>query len=171
MSFAPGLYSDHVLLAAEVSPVLRFAQPPALSPPLTGAFALRRRTVLLSIPCPRIRQIHLLAVQALAFPSSHRLLLVETADARRKRLRRKENPSPRRRWVKKTKKMIPMNLQEEDPAEENRFSNRPNYPNIIPPLRDGGIRDKDHVQICVRNPNCIKGYFRVLDPVPGHPIP
>jgi len=23
-----------------------------------------------------------------------------------------------------------------------------------------GIREKDHIQICVRNPNCIKGYFR-----------
>jgi hypothetical protein len=22
-----------------------------------------------------------------------------------------------------------------------------------------GFRDKDHIQICVRNPNCIKGYF------------
>jgi hypothetical protein len=23
-----------------------------------------------------------------------------------------------------------------------------------------GIREKDHIQICIRNPNCIKGYFR-----------
>ncbi len=23
----------------------------------------------------------------------------------------------------------------------------------------GGIREKNHIQICVRNPNCIKGYF------------
>ncbi len=23
-----------------------------------------------------------------------------------------------------------------------------------------GIREKDHIQICVRNPNCIKGYFK-----------
>lgn len=29
----------------------------------------------------------------------------------------------------------------------------------------GGIREKNHIQICVRNPNCIKGYFlpRVKD--------
>lgn len=29
-----------------------------------------------------------------------------------------------------------------------------------------GFREKDHVQICVRNPNCIKGYFlpREIDP-------
>lgn len=24
---------------------------------------------------------------------------------------------------------------------------------------DSGIREKTHIQICVRNPNCIKGYF------------
>lgn len=29
------------------------------------------------------------------------------------------------------------------------------YPN-------SGFRDKTHIQICVRNPNCIKGYFRPL---------
>ena len=45
------------------------------------------------------------------------------------------------------------------------------FPEGKPVFQDGGIRDKDHIQICVRNPNCIKGYFRVLDPVPGHPIP
>lgn len=22
-----------------------------------------------------------------------------------------------------------------------------------------GFREKDHIQICIRNPNCIKGYF------------
>ena len=26
-----------------------------------------------------------------------------------------------------------------------------------------GFRDKNHIQICVRNPNCIKGYFRPLE--------
>ncbi len=26
------------------------------------------------------------------------------------------------------------------------------YPNA-------GFREKDHIQICIRNPNCIKGYF------------
>jgi hypothetical protein len=25
-----------------------------------------------------------------------------------------------------------------------------------------GFRDKDHIQICIRNPNCIKGYFLPL---------
>ena len=30
---------------------------------------------------------------------------------------------------------------------------------------NSGIREKNHIQICVRNPNCIKGYFlpRVKD--------
>ena len=27
-----------------------------------------------------------------------------------------------------------------------------------------GFRDKNHIQICVRNPACIKGYFHVLGP-------
>ena len=26
-----------------------------------------------------------------------------------------------------------------------------------------GFKEKNHIQICVRNPNCIKGYFRPLD--------
>ncbi len=26
-----------------------------------------------------------------------------------------------------------------------------------------GFREKNHVQICMRNPDCIKGYFRVID--------
>ena len=24
---------------------------------------------------------------------------------------------------------------------------------------DAGFREKDHIQVCIRNPNCIKGYF------------
>ena len=34
-----------------------------------------------------------------------------------------------------------------------------------------GFKEKNHVQICVRNPNCIKGYFRVLKTVNGYSIP
>ena len=34
-----------------------------------------------------------------------------------------------------------------------------------------GFLDKNHIQICVRNPNCIKGYFRVMESVKGHSIP
>lgn len=34
-----------------------------------------------------------------------------------------------------------------------------------------GFQEKNHVQICVRNPNCIKGYFRVLTPLEDHPMP
>jgi hypothetical protein len=30
------------------------------------------------------------------------------------------------------------------------------YPNA-------GFKEKNHIQVCVRNPNCIKGYFRVLE--------
>lgn len=38
------------------------------------------------------------------------------------------------------------------------------YPNA-------GFKEKNHIQICVRNPNCIKGYFNPLNLTPGFPIP
>lgn len=38
------------------------------------------------------------------------------------------------------------------------------YPNA-------GFKEKNHIQICVRNPNCIKGYFRPLAPDAKFPIP
>ncbi len=38
------------------------------------------------------------------------------------------------------------------------------YPNA-------GFREKNHIQICVRNPNCIKGYFLPRNPDDRHPIP
>jgi len=30
---------------------------------------------------------------------------------------------------------------------------------------NAGFKEKDHIQICIRNPNCIKGYFlpRILN--------
>jgi len=34
-----------------------------------------------------------------------------------------------------------------------------------------GFKDKNHIQICVRNPNCIKGYFLPRDPIDGHRLP
>ena len=45
------------------------------------------------------------------------------------------------------------------------FSEGPElYPNA-------GFREKNHIQVCVVNPNCIKGYFRVLDPDLDYPVP
>ncbi len=38
------------------------------------------------------------------------------------------------------------------------------YPNA-------GFRARNHIQICVRNPNCIKGCFLPRSPVSSHPIP
>jgi len=38
------------------------------------------------------------------------------------------------------------------------------YPNA-------GFKDKNHIQICIRNPNCIKGYFWPLEPDASYPIP
>jgi len=40
------------------------------------------------------------------------------------------------------------------------------------PLYPGaGFHEKSHIQICVRNPNCIKGYFRILEPLDDWPLP
>jgi hypothetical protein len=36
---------------------------------------------------------------------------------------------------------------------------------------NAGFRDKNHIQICVRNPNCIKGYFRVVKSNGNYRIP
>ncbi|KHD09282.1 hypothetical protein PN36_28170 [Candidatus Thiomargarita nelsonii] len=33
-----------------------------------------------------------------------------------------------------------------------------------------GFKEKNHVQICIRNPNCIKGYFRPLEMERDYPI-
>ena len=32
-----------------------------------------------------------------------------------------------------------------------------------PVYENSGIMNKTHIQICVTNPNCIKGYFRPLE--------
>ncbi len=34
-----------------------------------------------------------------------------------------------------------------------------------------GFKEKNHIQVCVRNPNCIKGYFRVRTPDNDWPVP
>ena len=34
-----------------------------------------------------------------------------------------------------------------------------------------GFREKNHIQICVINPNCIKGYFKPMDPLEGYNVP
>jgi len=36
---------------------------------------------------------------------------------------------------------------------------------------NAGFREKNHIQVCVRNPNCIKGYFRVKKPASDFRIP
>ena len=36
---------------------------------------------------------------------------------------------------------------------------------------EAGFKEKNHVQICVRNPNCIKGFFRVRQSDRAHTIP
>lgn len=40
-----------------------------------------------------------------------------------------------------------------------------------PPYPGSAFREKTHVQICICNPNCIKGYFSPLSPNCDFPIP
>jgi hypothetical protein len=44
------------------------------------------------------------------------------------------------------------------------FEGHPLYPNA-------GFREKNHIQLCVRNPNCIKGFFVPRQPDPEYPLP
>jgi len=37
--------------------------------------------------------------------------------------------------------------------------------------KNSGFRDKNHLQVCVKNPNCIKGYFRILEPDKDFSLP
>lgn len=41
----------------------------------------------------------------------------------------------------------------------------------VPIYEGAGFKTKTHVQICVRNPNCIKGYFSPLEQAAGWAIP
>lgn len=40
-----------------------------------------------------------------------------------------------------------------------------------PPYPGSEFREKTHVQLCIRNPNCIKGYFSPLCPNKDYPMP
>ncbi len=47
---------------------------------------------------------------------------------------------------------VDKNMAEFDSIRGVFWEGKPIYPNA-------GFREKDHIQICIRNPNCIKGYF------------
>jgi len=47
------------------------------------------------------------------------------------------------------------NLTQFDSVRGVFWEGKPIYP-------EAGFREKDHIQICIRNPNCIKGYFKPL---------
>jgi hypothetical protein len=36
---------------------------------------------------------------------------------------------------------------------------------------DAGFQEKNHIQVSVRNPNCIKGFFRILEPDSKYHLP
>lgn len=39
-----------------------------------------------------------------------------------------------------------------------------------PLYENAGFREKDHIQLCIRNPNCIKGYFLPRTKFKHHPM-
>lgn len=40
-----------------------------------------------------------------------------------------------------------------------------------PPYEGSAFKEKTHIQICICNPNCIKGYFTPISPHKGFDIP
>jgi hypothetical protein len=59
-----------------------------------------------------------------------------------------------------------------DQAEATNFDSvRGMFSEGEPLYPHAGFRAKNHLQICIRNPNCIKGYFRPLKPDPSWPMP
>lgn len=59
----------------------------------------------------------------------------------------------------------------EEEGNEPFDSVRAVFPEGRPLYEGAGFRSHSHIQICVRNPNCIKGYFRVLDPINSYRVP
>jgi hypothetical protein len=41
----------------------------------------------------------------------------------------------------------------------------------LPLYTNAGFFAKSHIQLCIRNPNCIKGYFHPRKPDPDWPVP
>jgi len=59
----------------------------------------------------------------------------------------------------------------QDNKEKPFDSVRAMFPEEMPIYENSGFLEKNHIQICVRNPNCIKGYFRLLDTIPEYSLP
>jgi len=62
-------------------------------------------------------------------------------------------------------------LREKDEKFQSYSSARGLFKEGSPAYTGAAFYDKTHIQICVRNPNCIKGYFRPLTKNQRFPIP
>jgi len=90
-------------------------------------------------------------------------------------------PLPENKLVKKEQDILLRNLDcavIESLHEYNEQTEKKAYDAVRGAFIEGrelypyaGFRKENHIQICVRNPNCIKGYFRVLDADANYPIP
>ena len=60
-------------------------------------------------------------------------------------------------------------------TEENNFPPYDSVRGIFtegkPAFPGSGFKEKTHVQLCIVNPNCIKGYFNPLEPDSNYPLP
>ena len=91
------------------------------------------------------------------------------------------SPIPKNRISKKTTDIL---LRDLDCAviqqihDFNRQENRQMFDSVrgvfeegTPPYEGSAFREKTHIQLCVCNPNCIKGYFSPITPDSNFPIP
>lgn len=60
--------------------------------------------------------------------------------------------------------LVPSDEMPYDSVRGGFFEGEELYPN-------SGFKSKNHIQICIRNPNCIKGYFRPIKPDGGFRLP
>ena len=136
MALAPELDAADLVRSAEVIAVAVLAQPPSLGGSLADLSASGSGTVVLPIGGARIGNEELRATTAFAsgLRAAHREPDLEATQAGRKRKRR----ATRTRNRKKEEELYDEE-REENPTEEEEFSNRQLPATFIPPLTSGNI--------------------------------
>ncbi len=106
--------------------------------------------------------------------SEHSMILKECYVLLTKLCKTAGKPMPKNTKYKKDLDCVVINLV--DFVTDNRGLAK--YDSVRAPYLEGKelypgaeFQVDTHIQICVRNPNCIKGYFHVREPVDGYNIP
>ena len=131
MALAPELDATDLVRSATVVAVAILAGPPPLAGLLTGLPTSRLKTVALAIFSPRIGNEELAATTALAsgLRAAHRAHHFGDARPGRKRKRRTRRTPNRKKEEESYEEE-----REENPIQEDGFSNRQLSPTFIPPL-------------------------------------